>query len=100
MSTPTVPSTPAPERTPFYDFHLSAGAKMVEFAGWEMPILYKSIAEEHHQTRTSGAIFDISHMGRLSFTGKDAMALLDKVVTRKISDQKVGQSRYSLICNE
>lgn len=73
---------------------------MVEFAGWEMPILYKSIAEEHAQCRNSGAIFDVSHMGRFVFTGKDALALLDKVCTRKLSDMKVGQSRYSLVCNE
>lgn len=88
------------ERTPFYDFHLQAGGRMVDFAGWEMPVMYKSISEEHAQCRNSGAIFDVSHMGRLSFTGKDAMALLDRVLTRKISDMKVGQSRYSLICNE
>ncbi|MFN4243519.1 MAG: glycine cleavage system aminomethyltransferase GcvT [Tepidisphaerales bacterium] len=87
-------------RTPFYDFHVEAGAKFVEFAGWEMPILYKSIAEEHHQCRNSGAIFDVSHMGRLQISGRDALGLLDKALTRKLSDMKVGQSRYSLICNE
>lgn len=88
------------KRTPFHDFHVSAGAKMVEFAGWEMPIVYRSIIEEHEQTRTSGSIFDVSHMGRLHFTGKDAPAFLSKVLTRKIDDQVVGQSRYSLVCNE
>lgn len=87
-------------RTPFYDFHVSAGAKLVDFAGWEMPVLYKSIAEEHAQCRNSGALFDVSHMGRLMFSGKDAMGLLDKVVTRKLIDTKVGQCRYSLVCNE
>lgn len=96
----TPPASPQLQRTPFYDFHVQAGAKLVDFAGWEMPILYKSIAEEHHQCRNSGAIFDVSHMGRISFTGKDALPLLDKVLTRKLTDMKVGQSRYSLICNE
>src|ERR1041384_224964 len=89
-----------PKRTPFYDFHVSLGAKMVDFAGWEMPILYRSIVEEHEQTRKSGSLFDVSHMGRLTFSGKDAQAFLNKVLTRNIADQQVGQSRYSLVCNE
>src|SRR5262245_54652902 len=86
-------------RTPFYDFHVSAGAKLVDFAGWEMPIMYRSIIDEHEQTRKSGSIFDVSHMGRLYFSGPDALKFLDKVVTRKLIDQKVGVSRYSLVCN-
>ncbi len=88
------------KRTPFYDFHVQAGGRMVDFAGWEMPILYKSISGEHTQCRTSGALFDVSHMGRIHFTGKDALKLLDTVCTRKLVDAVVGQSRYSLVCNE
>src|SRR3954464_185616 len=88
------------KRTPFYDFHVQQGAKLVDFAGWEMPLTFRSIVEEHEQTRSSGSIFDVSHMGRLHFSGKDAAKFLDRVLTRKIVDQKVGQSRYSLICNE
>src|SRR5438874_13685750 len=88
------------KRTPFHDFHVSSGARMVEFAGWEMPIVYRSIIEEHEQTRRSGSIFDVSHMGRLHFSGKEAQAFLNKVLTRNVAEQKVGQSRYSLVCNE
>jgi aminomethyltransferase len=88
------------KRTPFYDFHVSAGARMVDFAGWEMPIVYRSIIDEHEQTRRSGSIFDVSHMGRIHFTGKEAAAFLNKVLTRNVAEQKVGQSRYSLVCNE
>src|SRR5438132_6533122 len=88
------------QHTPFYDFHVSAGARLVDFAGWEMPILYRGIVDEHEQTRKSGSIFDVSHMGRLHFVGKDAMAFLDRICTRKLSDQTIGQSRYSLVCNE
>jgi len=73
---------------------------MVDFAGWEMPVVYRSIIDEHEQTRNSGSIFDVSHMGRLQFSGKDAAAFLAKILTRKIDDQTVGQSRYSLVCNE
>src|SRR3989454_12472653 len=88
------------KRTPFYDFHISAGAKMVDFAGWEMPLMYRGIVDEHQQTRKSGSIFDVSHMGRLYFTGKDAQSFLNRILTRNVADQRIGQSRYSLICNE
>jgi aminomethyltransferase len=88
------------KRTPFYDFHTQAGGKMVDFAGWEMPILYRGIVDEHEHTRKAASIFDVSHMGRLYFSGKDAQAFLDRVLTRNVSEQKVGQSRYSLVCNE
>lgn len=88
------------KRTPLHDFHVSAGARMVEFAGWEMPILYRSIADEHEQTRRSASIFDVSHMGRLEFSGPDAEAFLNHVLTRNVATMKPGQSRYSLVCNE
>lgn len=88
------------KHTPFHEFHVKAGGKMVDFAGWEMPILYRSIVDEHNQTRNSGSMFDVSHMGRVRFSGKDALKFLDTILTRKIVDQKIGQSRYSLVCNE
>jgi aminomethyltransferase len=88
------------KHTPFHDYHASVGAKMVDFAGWEMPILYRGIVDEHEQTRTSGSLFDVSHMGRLYFTGKDVVPFLNKVLTRNVSEQRIGQSRYSLVCNE
>ena len=88
------------KHTPFHDFHVQAGAKLVDYTGWEMPLLYRSISDEHQQTRNSGSIFDVSHMGRMHFSGKDAGKFLDRVLTRNVADQKVGQSRYSLICNE
>jgi aminomethyltransferase len=88
------------KHTPFYDFHVQTGAKLVEYAGWEMPLLYRSINDEHAQTRNSGSIFDVSHMGRMHFSGKDAARFLDRVLTRNVADQKAGQSRYSLVCNE
>lgn len=87
------------KRTPFYDFHVQAGGKMVDFAGWEMPIMFRGILDEHNQTRNSGSIFDVSHMGRLYFTGKDAEAFLNYVFTRDVTIMKVGQCRYGLLCN-
>ena len=89
-----------PLQTPFRKFHLDAGAKMVDFAGWEMPLHYGSILDEHRQTRESGSIFDVSHMGRLHVTGRHARKLLETVLTRKVSDMKPRTCRYALICNE
>jgi aminomethyltransferase len=87
-------------RTPLYKFHVDAGAKMVDFAGWEMPIMYTGIHEEHHQVRTSGGLFDVSHMGRVKFTGRHARRLLERLCTRRIADMEAGQCRYSLVCND
>ena len=73
------------KRTPFHDFHVQSGAKLVDFAGWEMPLLYRGIADEHAQTRNSGSIFDVSHMGRLHFSGKEYevwAAMMEKPVRR------------------
>lgn len=96
----TITVPPMLKRTPFYDFHVSAGARLVDFAGWEMPLLYRGIVPEHEHTRTRASIFDVSHMGRLYFSGKDAPGFLNRILTRNVTDQKVGQSRYSLVCNE
>ncbi len=93
-------SNPELKRTPFYDFHVKAGARMVDFAGWEMPVVYRTIADEHEQTRRSGSLFDVSHMGRLRFGGAGAAAFLDHVFTRDLSALPVGRSKYGLICND
>jgi aminomethyltransferase len=94
-------------RTPLHQFHLDHGAKMVDFAGWEMPMYYTppgglpgGILEEHRATRTSGGLFDVSHMGRVKITGRHARKMLEKICTRKIGDMQAGQCRYSLVCNE
>ncbi len=87
-------------RTPFHQFHADQGAKLVEFAGWEMPMLYDSIIEEHRQVRSSGGLFDVSHMGRVRFSGRGARRFLDTACSRKIHGMADGQVRYSLVCNE
>lgn len=88
------------QRTPFYDFHIQHGAKMVDFAGWQMPLLYTSIMDEHHAVRNGAGLFDVSHMGRIKFTGRHARRFLEHVLTRRVSDMKPGQCRYSMICND
>ncbi len=85
--------------TPFHSYHLNQGAKMVDFAGWEMPLHYGSIIDEHRQVRSSGGLFDVSHMGRIRFKGRDACQLLDRLCTRQIKGMVEGQIRYSLVCN-
>jgi aminomethyltransferase len=75
---------------------------MVDFAGWDMPIQYTSIIEEHQAVRTAAGIFDISHMGRFVFEGPHAESLIQRIFTNDVSPafMKVGQARYGLICNE
>jgi aminomethyltransferase len=86
--------------TPLYDWHVAHGARMVDFAGWDMPVQYTSIVEEHGTVRGEAGLFDISHMGRLSFGGKDALALIQEVYTNNAATLKDFQVRYGLICNE
>jgi aminomethyltransferase len=88
------------KRTPFYNFHKDNGAKFVDFAGWEMPIHYGSILDEHKQVRDSGGLFDVSHMGRIKVGGRHARRLLERVLTRRITDMPEKACRYSLVCNE
>ena len=73
---------------------------MVDFAGWEMPLLYTSIVEEHKHTRACGSFFDVSHMGRLRISGRHARKFLDRVCSRQVLGMQPGQCRYSLLCNE
>ncbi|MEM1210272.1 MAG: glycine cleavage system aminomethyltransferase GcvT [Planctomycetota bacterium] len=87
-------------KTPFHKYHLDHGGKMVEFAGYEMPISYGSVIEEHHQVRNSGGLFDVSHMGRIKFAGRGARKLLETLCTRYLSDMDDKRCRYSLLCNE
>jgi aminomethyltransferase len=87
-------------RTPLYDWHVARGARMVEFAGWDMPVLYTSVVAEHQAVRSGAGLFDISHMGRLSFGGPDAQALIDRVFTNDVAGMTDFQVRYGLICNE
>ncbi|MEM8739389.1 MAG: glycine cleavage system aminomethyltransferase GcvT [Planctomycetota bacterium] len=87
-------------QTPFKKFHDEHQAKLVDFAGWEMPLHYGSIIDEHQQTRAQGSIFDVSHMGRFKITGRHARRFLETVLTRKVTTMKPKTCRYALVCNE
>ena len=86
--------------TPLHSWHKNNGGKLVEFAGFDMPVQYEGIVAEHNATRNTAGLFDISHMGRLRFDGSRADQLLDHLLTRRVMDMEVGQVRYSLMCNE
>lgn len=87
-------------RTPLYDWHAAHGGRLVDFAGWEMPVQYASIVAEHVATRTHCGLFDVSHMARFRFTGAHAGEFLEGLLTRRVVDMKPGQIRYSLVTNE
>jgi aminomethyltransferase len=87
-------------RTPLYDWHVAHQARIVPFAGWDMPVQYTGIIDEHTTVRTAAGIFDISHMGRLSFGGPDALDLLQHICTNNAATMKDWQARYNLVCND
>jgi aminomethyltransferase len=89
-----------PAKTPLYDWHAAHGARMVDFAGWAMPVQYTSIVEEHNATREAVGLTDISHMGRLRFEGPGAAVFLAETLTRRVADLGLGQIRYSLVTDE
>jgi len=93
-------ATTALKSTPLNDWHAANGAKLVDFAGWSMPVLYDSIITEHHATRQQATLFDVSHMGRFRFDGENAATFLDKLITRRVTNLKPGQIRYGLVTKE
>lgn len=87
-------------RTPLYNFHVSHGARMVGFSGWEMPVQYRGIIEEHLVVRNSVGLFDVSHMGEALVEGKGAKEFLEYLMTNDISKLEQGKALYTLMCYE
>ena len=87
-------------RTPLYDRHVALGARMVPFAGWEMPVQYEGVIQEHQAVRTDAGVFDVSHMGELEVEGPTARGLLQATLSNDIDKLQPGQAQYSLITNE
>jgi aminomethyltransferase len=86
-------------RTPLRDFHARHGARLVDFAGWEMPVQYRSsILEKHKAVRQAAGLFDVSHMGEFDVRGPDAARFLDHVVTNDVSRLFPGRILYSPMC--
>lgn len=89
----------SPKRTPFYELHCKLGAKIVEFGGWEMPLQYTSILEEHRAVREDVGVFDVSHMGRIEIRGEQALDLVQLLITNDAAMLKVNRALYSPMCN-
>jgi len=88
------------KRTSLFDTHTALGARMVEFGGWEMPVLYSGIAQEHHAVRQAAGLFDISHMGEFLFDGPDALKFLNQLLTNDLAKLEPGQGQYTLLCQD
>jgi aminomethyltransferase len=88
-------------RTPLFERHQAAGAKLVPFAGWEMPVQYQTgIRAEHMAVREGCGIFDVSHMGEIETVGPDALALLQRLLSNDVAAIPVGGAQYSVLCRE
>lgn len=88
------------KRTPLRDFHAAHGARLVDFAGWEMPVQYRSILEEHKAVRRAAGLFDVSHMGEVDVRGPQALDFLEHLVTNEVARLTPGRVLYSPMCNE
>ncbi len=95
----TEESNHGPRRTPLYEAHVNAGAKIVDFAGWEMPIQYVGIKQEHQAVRNAVGVFDVSHMGQVKTAGPQAPERLQRLVSNDIRKLPKGGAQYSLLTN-
>jgi aminomethyltransferase len=88
------------QRTPLHDRHVAAGARLVPFAGWEMPVQYEGIRAEHLAVRERAGVFDVSHMGEIETSGPDAEAFLQRVLSNDVTKLADGGAQYSVLCQE
>jgi aminomethyltransferase len=93
-------ATAALKRTALYDAHVAAGARLVPFAGWEMPVQYEGVRPEHMAVRTGCGVFDVSHMGEVETHGPGAEAFLQRLLSNDVSKLPVGGAQYSVLCRE
>jgi len=88
------------KRTPLFDVYSQYGAKTIDFGGWELPVQFSGIKEEHEAVRTQAGLFDVSHMGEITVTGKESLPYLQKMVTNDVSKLIAGKAQYSALCYE
>ncbi len=91
---------PVLSRTPLYERHAAAGAKLVDFAGWEMPVQYEGVRQEHMAVRRACGIFDVSHMGEIETSGPQALELLQRLLSNDVAKMPLGGAQYSVLCRE
>ena len=87
-------------RTPLYDRHVALGARMVPFAGWEMPVQYEGVIAEHKAVRTDAGVFDVSHMGEIEVEGPTARDVLQGALSNDVDKLEPGEAQYTLLTNE
>ena len=87
------------KRTPFFEHHQAAGGRLVDFGGWELPVSYSGIIEEHKQVRNSVGLFDVSHMGEVFLRGPSALEAIRYLVTNNL-DIPTGHAQYTAMCND
>jgi aminomethyltransferase len=87
-------------RTPLHEAHLAAGARLVPFAGWEMPVSYEGVGAEHFAVRSACGVFDVSHMGEIETEGPAALELLQRLLSNDVARIEVGGAQYSVLCRE
>src|SRR5918992_2267391 len=87
-------------RTPLFERHVAAGARMVPFVGWEMPVQYAGVISEHRAVRTDTGVFDVSHMGEIEVEGPKAFELLQSLLSNDLAKVEVGGAQYTLLTNE
>src|SRR2546422_9095436 len=87
-------------RPPLFERHRSAGARLVPFAGWELPLQFAGIREEHLAVRTAVGVFDVSHMGQIETRGRQATALLQRLISNDVERVPVGGAQYGVLCRE
>src|SRR5436309_10619461 len=88
-------TSPSLQRTPLNEVHRNAGAKMVDFGGWDMPVQYSGLVDEHHTVRRAVGLFDVSHMGEIEIRGPEAAQLAESVTTNAVANLQLGQAQYS-----
>ncbi len=93
-------SSDALRRTPLYEIHAEQGARLVPFAGWEMPVQYEGVREEHMAVRTHAGMFDVSHMGEVEVEGPGALAFLQHALSNDLAKVEIGGAQYSCLCRE
>jgi aminomethyltransferase len=95
-----VPTEAGLRRTPLYEHHVELGARMVPFAGWEMPVQYEGVLPEHRAVREDSGAFDVSHMGEIEIEGPRARELLDSLLSNDLARMEPGRAQYTLLTNE
>ena len=102
MTTPSTDGTAGPKthlkRTPLYDAHVELKGRLIDFGGWELPVQYTGLLDEHTACRTAGGLFDVSHMGEFAVEGKDAERFLNEAFTNDVRKLSVKQAQYSVLC--